>query len=124
LSLFVLILLCSCISFFFTLILVFFLTTQHRILAIDRFHLDVLPVHLCSLVELENKTELFYTSHQLVEAYPQKAVGFILFSSHLLLVFGSPFLFLSSISLFFLSLFSVDILVRCWLLLLSDGQIR
>lgn len=41
----------------------------------DPYHHAVLPSYLCSLVELEMKSELFYCAHQLVEAYPDKAVS-------------------------------------------------
>lgn len=41
----------------------------------DPFHHSVLPVYLCCLVELEMKSELFLTAHQLVDAYPTKAIA-------------------------------------------------
>lgn len=41
----------------------------------DPFHHSVLPIYLCCLVELEMKSELFLTAHQLVEAYPTKTIA-------------------------------------------------
>jgi len=41
----------------------------------DPYHHAVLPAYLCTLVELEMKSELFYCAHQLVEAYPSEAVA-------------------------------------------------
>lgn len=40
----------------------------------DPFNLSILPVHICTLVELELKSELFYLSHQLVDSYPENGV--------------------------------------------------
>lgn len=41
----------------------------------DPYHQSILPAYVCCLVELEMKSELFYCAHQLVEAYPNKAVS-------------------------------------------------
>ena len=47
------------------------LSLVHR----DPFHHSVLPIHLCTLVELKLKHELFFFAHQLVEAYPKEPVA-------------------------------------------------
>jgi len=46
-----------------------------RIIDGDPFMLSILPSYLCTLVELRMKAELFYCAHQLVEAYPDKAIA-------------------------------------------------
>lgn len=46
-----------------------------RIIDDDPYQYSILAVHLCSLVELQMKNELFYLAHQLVQAYPDKAVS-------------------------------------------------
>ena len=45
------------------------------ILANDPFQHQCLPIHLCSLVELDKRSELFYTAHKLVDAYPALAIS-------------------------------------------------
>jgi anaphase-promoting complex subunit 6 len=41
----------------------------------DPFMLQILPIYLCTLVELKLKSELFYCAHQLVSAYPSKSIA-------------------------------------------------
>ncbi|XXQ37036.1 Tetratricopeptide repeat [Plasmodiophora brassicae] len=48
---------------------------SQRIMEKDPYHDGVLPVYLCSLVELKRKSDLFYCAHQLVESYPNKAIA-------------------------------------------------
>jgi anaphase-promoting complex subunit 6 len=45
-----------------------------QIVLYDPYHHSILPVHVCSMVELEMKSELFYCAHQLVDAYPDRAI--------------------------------------------------
>jgi len=41
----------------------------------DPYHPTLMPVHLSVMVELREKTELFYCAHKLVDAYPKSAVS-------------------------------------------------
>jgi len=41
----------------------------------DPYHPSVMPVHLSVMVELGEKTDLFYCAHKLVDAYPKSAVA-------------------------------------------------
>lgn len=41
----------------------------------DPYNIKIVPYYLVSLVALNKKSELFYTCHKLVEAYPQEAVS-------------------------------------------------
>lgn len=59
--------------------------TTKGVIVDDPYHVEVLPIHLCALVELELKSELFYTAHQLVEAYPGKAVSWLAVGMYYLL---------------------------------------
>jgi len=45
------------------------------LLSWDRFHPAVLPIHLSVMVELGEKTALFYCAHNLVDTYPKLAVS-------------------------------------------------
>ena len=45
------------------------------ILKLDPHQLTCLPVYLCTLHELKEKTELFYQAHTLIEDHPQAAVS-------------------------------------------------
>jgi anaphase-promoting complex subunit 6 len=55
----------------------------------DPYNLAVLPVHVCVLAELQLKSELFYCSHQLVQAYPDRAVAWFSVGVYYLLT-GKP----------------------------------
>lgn len=46
-----------------------------RVLSKDPFQQHVLPVHVCSMVRLDLRSELFSLAHQLVEEYPSTAVS-------------------------------------------------
>jgi hypothetical protein len=47
----------------------------YRIIEKDPYHPSILPCYLCSLVATEQKADLFYQAHLLVQAYPEKAVN-------------------------------------------------
>eukprot|EP00947_MAST-08B_sp_MAST-8B-sp1_P003049 g3049.t1 len=42
---------------------------------LDPYELSCVPVHLAAMVDLEMKSELFFCAHQLVDAYPDKAIA-------------------------------------------------
>jgi len=52
----------------------------------DPFHHSVLPVHICCLVELKMKTQLFFCAHHLVEAYPTSAISWFAVASYYYLI--------------------------------------
>jgi anaphase-promoting complex subunit 6 len=47
---------------------------------------QVLPVHICALVELDRRSDLFYCAHQLVAAYPALALPWFAVGCYYLLV--------------------------------------
>ncbi|GAB5363189.1 hypothetical protein AAMO2058_000862000 [Amorphochlora amoebiformis] len=52
----------------------------------DPFHHSVLPVHVCCLVELKMKTQLFFCAHHLVEAYPSKPISWFAVAAYYYLI--------------------------------------
>ncbi|CAO3571075.1 unnamed protein product [Mortierella alpina] len=46
-----------------------------RILQMDKFNLACIPMHLVSLYELDQKNELFFVAHELVNQHPKDAVA-------------------------------------------------
>eukprot|EP00466_Bigelowiella_natans_P006498 jgi/Bigna1/38873/e_gw1.28.15.1 len=52
----------------------------------DPFHHSVLPVHICCLVELNLKTQLFFLAHQLVESYPTKPISWFAVAAYYYLI--------------------------------------
>lgn len=48
---------------------------SRTVLATDPFAMAILPVHIASLVQLNRTNAIFYIAHQLVDAYPHRAVA-------------------------------------------------
>jgi len=46
-----------------------------QVLEDDPYHLQILPVHVASMVMLDRKNVVFYVAHQLINAYPAEAVA-------------------------------------------------
>ena len=51
------------------------LKITHSVRMRDPFHMDGIVVHITALVEVGKKSDLFQIAHQLVDAYPTKAVS-------------------------------------------------
>ncbi|KAG1682927.1 Cell division cycle protein 16 [Nymphon striatum] len=57
-----------------------------RVLNIDQFHSDCLPLHIACLFELKKNNELFYLAHRLVDLYPENAVSWFAVGCYYLLI--------------------------------------
>lgn len=52
-----------------------YVVSVRSIVDIDPYQHSAIPVHICAMVELELKSDLYYRAHQLVEGYPDRAVS-------------------------------------------------